>query len=70
MLEPEDSGAAVIVSSERLSRDPGWEVVPRNHAVLIGAGGAELRRLISWSVKCAQRFSPTSYCLGLSPTRA
>jgi predicted glutamine amidotransferase len=26
----------VIVSSERLSDDPGWEKVPRNHLVMVG----------------------------------
>jgi predicted glutamine amidotransferase len=37
MIAPEIGGAAVIVSSERLSPDPGWEPVPANHMVLIGA---------------------------------
>ncbi len=32
-------GGAVIVSSERLSNDPGWEMVPRNHLVRIDADG-------------------------------
>src|SRR5262245_50590515 len=42
MVEPEEAGGAVIVSSERLSGDPGWEAVPRNHMVLIGDDGSEL----------------------------
>jgi ergothioneine biosynthesis protein EgtC len=38
MLPPEDGAAgAVIVSSERLSEDPGWEMVPRNHMVLVSS---------------------------------
>jgi predicted glutamine amidotransferase len=45
MVEPEDGGGAVIVSSERLSDDAGWEVVPRNHVLLIGDDGAVLRPL-------------------------
>ena len=36
MVAPEAEGGAVIVSSERLSQDPGWEVVPPNHLVAIG----------------------------------
>lgn len=36
MLAPEDGAAgAVIVASERLSDDPGWEMVPRDHMVLV-----------------------------------
>ena len=35
MSAPDPDGAAVIVSSERLSEEPGWEPVPRNHRVLI-----------------------------------
>ncbi len=35
MLEPETDGGAVLVSSERLSSDPGWEIIPRNHLVAI-----------------------------------
>ncbi len=45
MVEPEQGGGAVIVSSERLSKDPGWESVPRNHMVLVGEGGASLERI-------------------------
>jgi glutamine amidotransferase len=37
MLPADEHGAAVLVSSERLSDDENWEVVPRNHVVLIGA---------------------------------
>ncbi|HMQ16383.1 MAG TPA: class II glutamine amidotransferase [Phycisphaerae bacterium] len=33
---PHEPGA-VIVSSERLSDDPGWEAVPVNHLVIVGA---------------------------------
>ncbi|NOT30998.1 MAG: hypothetical protein HOP15_11170 [Planctomycetes bacterium] len=34
---PADNKAsgAVIVASERMSDDPGWELVPRNHMVLV-----------------------------------
>ena len=46
IVAPHESGGAVIVTSERLSDDPGWEVVPRNHAVLIGNGAVELRTLV------------------------
>ena len=45
MVAPDDAGGAVIVSSERLSPDSSWESVPPNHAVLVGAGAAELRRI-------------------------
>ena len=37
MLDPEGQGGAVIVSSEPLSEDPGWMVVPRNHQVVVEA---------------------------------
>lgn len=36
MLEATGESGAVIVSSERLSRDPGWEKIPPNHLVAIG----------------------------------
>ncbi|MFQ5743902.1 MAG: class II glutamine amidotransferase [Acidobacteriota bacterium] len=39
MIEPEEGAGAVIVSSERLSDDPGWSMVPMNHMVTVGAGG-------------------------------
>ena len=45
MVSADDAGGAVIVSSERLSDDPGWEAVPRNHAVLSDGHSVELRRL-------------------------
>ena len=45
MVAPDKNGGAVIVSSEPLSDDPGWEVVPRNHAVLISDDTVELRAL-------------------------
>ena len=35
MLDPEDSHGAVIVASESLSQDPGWEAVPPGHLVMI-----------------------------------
>lgn len=37
MTAPDPTGSAVLVSSERLSDDPGWEAVPRNHLLLVGA---------------------------------
>jgi glutamine amidotransferase len=38
MVERRDGSGAVIVSSERLSDDPGWQVVPVNHLVSIDEG--------------------------------
>ncbi len=35
MIEPEAGHGAVIVSSERLSEDPGWSKVPPNHVVVV-----------------------------------
>ncbi|RMF75106.1 MAG: class II glutamine amidotransferase [Acidobacteria bacterium] len=35
MVEPEAGHDAVLVSSERLSDDPGWRLVPRDHLVLV-----------------------------------
>lgn len=37
MLDPDERGGAVIVSSEPLSEDPGWTTVPRNHRVVVEA---------------------------------
>ena len=37
MVAPERAGGAVIVSSERLSDDPGWEAIPGGSMVLISA---------------------------------
>jgi predicted glutamine amidotransferase len=37
MVEADPAGRAIIVSSERLSTDPGWEAVPRNSALLVDA---------------------------------
>jgi predicted glutamine amidotransferase len=37
MVAPESDGGAVLVASEPLSTDPGWEAIPRNHLVAIGA---------------------------------
>lgn len=46
MVEPDTQGGAVIVSSERLSSDPGWEALPRNHLLLIRSDrSTELRPL-------------------------
>ncbi len=36
MLDPDVGRGAVIVSSERLSDDPGWEPVPPNQLVVVG----------------------------------
>ncbi len=36
MLDPDVSRGAVIVSSERLSDDPGWDRVPPNQLVMVG----------------------------------
>ncbi len=36
MVDPEDGRGAVIISSERLSDDPGWDKVPPNHLVMVG----------------------------------
>ncbi|MEW6074590.1 MAG: class II glutamine amidotransferase [Planctomycetota bacterium] len=35
MRAPEAPGPAVLVSSERLSEDPDWAVVPKNHLLLV-----------------------------------
>ena len=35
MIEPEEGSGAVIVASEPLSNDPGWEKVPENHLVRV-----------------------------------
>jgi len=35
MVSPEKGTGAVIVSSERLSDDPGWQKIPSNHLVTI-----------------------------------
>jgi ergothioneine biosynthesis protein EgtC len=37
MLEPDERGSAVLVASEPLSEDPGWQAVPVNHTVLVDA---------------------------------
>ncbi len=50
MIEPDEHGSAVIVSSERLSEDPGWESVPPNHLVMLdGQGGAQLEPIFAQS---------------------
>jgi predicted glutamine amidotransferase len=36
MVSPEKGHGAVIVSSEPLSDDPGWQKIPRNHLVVVG----------------------------------
>ena len=35
MIEPDEGSGAVIVASEPLSRDPGWDRVPANHLVRV-----------------------------------
>lgn len=46
MVSPEKGHGAVIVASERLSDDPGWEKVPRNSMVIVRHGeSAEVRKL-------------------------
>ena len=35
MIEPDASRAAVIVASEPLSKDPGWDKVPANHLLVV-----------------------------------
>lgn len=37
MIAPDEAGGAVIVASERLSADEGWEAVPRDHLVVVSA---------------------------------
>lgn len=37
MIAADDMDGAVIVASEPVSREPGWELVPVNHAVVIDA---------------------------------
>lgn len=39
MIDPEFGASTVIVSSERLSDDPGWQPIPVNHLVMIERGG-------------------------------
>jgi predicted glutamine amidotransferase len=39
MVSPATGSGAVLVSSEALSDDPGWEPIPRNHMVTIDAAG-------------------------------
>jgi predicted glutamine amidotransferase len=46
MVTPDAHGHAVIVSSERLSKDPGWEAVPANHMVLIAQDRTTTTRAI------------------------
>ena len=36
MIPAGEAECAVLVSSERLSDDPGWQRVPRNHMLCIG----------------------------------
>jgi glutamine amidotransferase len=36
MVDPEEGAGAVLVSSERLSEDPGWQTVPVGHLVTVG----------------------------------
>lgn len=47
MLHPEEGHGAVLVASEALSEDPGWETVPEGHLVLIEEDlGVRLRPLV------------------------
>jgi predicted glutamine amidotransferase len=39
MVDPEHGEATVIVSSERLSDDPGWHQIPVNHLATVAKGG-------------------------------
>ena len=46
MADPDGGGSAVVVASEPLSQDDGWEEVPSRSIVLIAADGkAEIRNL-------------------------
>lgn len=46
MVTPDPEGQAVIVASEPLSKDPGWEAVPVNHMVLVPeTRSAEVREM-------------------------
>lgn len=46
LVEPEDGAGAIIVSSEQLSADPGWQMIaPNRLVVLTGAGVVENRAL-------------------------
>lgn len=46
MVSPEKGHGAVIVSSEPLSDDPGWQKIPRNHMVVVGEDRAcDIREL-------------------------
>jgi predicted glutamine amidotransferase len=46
MIQPDHGQGAVIVSSEPLSGDPGWERVPPDHAVLIRSDGTATVRTL------------------------
>jgi len=35
MIAPDAEGGAVLICSEPLSEDPGWERIPRNHVVVV-----------------------------------
>lgn len=48
MIDPEKEHGAVIVSSERLSDDPGWLTVPANHMVLVNEDLTCVVRAVSW----------------------
>lgn len=49
MIEPEKEHGAVIVSSERLSDDPGWVTVPANHMVLVNEDLTCQVRPVAWA---------------------
>jgi glutamine amidotransferase len=40
MLAPERGRGCVLISSEPLSDDPGWDTIPRNSMVLVGKDGS------------------------------
>ena len=38
MIEPDSDESAVLICSERLSDDPGWDRIPDNHLVIVDEG--------------------------------
>ncbi len=48
MIEPDKGQGAVLVSSEALSDDPGWQMVPPNTMVLIGEDRRVEMRDVRW----------------------
>jgi predicted glutamine amidotransferase len=47
MLAPDRGRGCVLVSSEPLSDDDGWDAIPRNHLVGIAADGSTTQRPLS-----------------------